>query len=156
MELMGFSTRWNFSDAHITARFCTDFSFNTLRSIWFVLKLSCKKIVVFPWIDATHFRRTFFFHFWRHMTANVAISKSSVLFDYVSLPRYHWNRNQCFAGLFLVYWTCRHKYGSFRIVFVVIMELMVFSTRWNFSDAHITARYCTKLSFNTLRRIWFV
>ena len=61
MELKGFSTHWNCWDAHITARFCTDFSFNSLRKIWFVLKLTCKMIVVFPWIDATHFRTTIFF-----------------------------------------------------------------------------------------------
>ena len=63
---------------------------------------------------------------------------------------------QSYAGLFLVLWICRHKIGSFRGVFVVIMELIGFSTRWNFSDAHITARYRTYFSFNSLRRIWFV
>ena len=152
MERMGLSTRWNFQTSlyllgivqTLIVTFSEGFGLS-MSSLW-------KRIVVFPLDRCYTFSNNNFFN----MTANVAFSKSSVLFDYVDLPRYQWNRDQCFAGLFLIYWTCRHRIGSFRIYFGVIMELKWFSTRWNFSDAHITARYCTDPSFNTLRRIWFV
>ena len=36
------------------------------------------------------------------MTANVAVTKSSVLFDYLGLPGKRWDREQFFAGVFLI------------------------------------------------------